>query len=355
MAISARENYLRTVRMQGPAPEWIPASVVISGASYDQLRDDLEDVMAHHPILFPGFQKGQRDYDNWDFGPAHSAGKDFKDAWGCIWRSDMDGIEGVVINAPLAHWNDFDAYTAPDPLVTADRAPANWDAVRRNVVAQRERGQLTSGGVPHGFLFMRMYYLRGFENLMYDIALGEPRLQELIDMLVDHNSKIVQQWLDMDVDIINFGEDLGTQTQSAISPKHFAKYVAPAYERLMKPCHDKGTLVALHSDGYIMEIIDQLIASGCDIINPQDLCNGIDNLASEVKSRVCIRLDIDRQSIVPFGTPQEIHDLIEEEVHKLGSPQGGLELICGIYPPTPTENIDAVCSAIEKFRSYWWE
>ena len=40
---------------------------------------------------------------------------------------------------------------------------------------------------------------------------------------------------------------------------------------------------------------------------------------------------------------------------KLGSPRGGLELIVGIYPPTPAENIDAVCEAFEGLRTYWWD
>jgi hypothetical protein len=104
-----------------------------------------------------------------------------------------------------------------------------------------------------------------------------------------------------------------------------------------------------------MDIMDELLVAGVDIINPQDLCNGIDNLAREVKGRACIRLDIDRQSVVPFGTRSEIRGLIEEEVRKLGSPQGGLEMIAGIYPPTPAENVDALCSAMEEFRTYWWD
>ena len=91
------------------------------------------------------------------------------------------------------------------------------------------------------------------------------------------------------------------------------------------------------------------------IINPQDLCNGIDHLARDVKGRVCITLDVDRQTIVPFGSPKEIRGLIEEEVRKLGSPEGGLAFVCGIYPPTSPENVDAVCSAMEEFRTYWWD
>ncbi|MCK4627011.1 MAG: hypothetical protein KAV00_16985, partial [Phycisphaerae bacterium] len=66
-------------------------------------------------------------------------------------------------------------------------------------------------------------------------------------------------------------------------------------------------------------------------------------------------LDVDRQKIVPFGTRDDIHALIEEEVRKLGDPAGGLQLEAHIYPPTPPENVDALCEAIEKFRTFWWK
>jgi hypothetical protein len=351
--LTDRENYLRNARFQGP--EWMPCAVHISGATWNQLRDDLEDVCARHPTIFPGFEKGKRNFDEMVFGPAHEAGKRFTDAWGCVWESVIDGIEGVVIEHPLEDWSALDSYTPPDPLVQGDRGPVDWpkqlDAVRK----AREAGQLTRGGTPHGYLFMRLYYLRGFENLMHDIATEEPRLQTLIDMLVQHNLVLVTQWLSARVDVMEFAEDLGTQTASCIGPKHFARWITPAYAKLMQPAHESDALVALHSDGYIMDIMDELLVAGVDIINPQDLCNGIDDLAREIKGRACIRLDIDRQKIVPFGTRQDIRGLIEEEVRKLGSPEGGLEMIAGIYPPTPAENVDALCEAMEEFRSYWWD
>ena len=353
MALTYRENYLRNVRMTGP--EWMPCAVSISGASWDQWRGDMEDVCLRHPTMFPGFEKGQRDFDHWDYGPAHRAGEDFTDNWGVTWHSDIDGIEGCFVHSPLADWAALDTYRAPDPLVIGDRGPVDWDATRRGVAAAQAAGGLTQGGLAHGFLLMRMYYLRGFESLMLDFATDEPRLRDLIKLINDHNRVIVDQYRAMSVDVIHFGEDIGTQGASLISPKHFHQWIMPAYQELMQPCRDQGIIIGSHSDGYIMELIDDLLEAGLDMVNPQDLCNGIDNLAREVKGRVCIKLDVDRQTVVPFGTPAEIHDLIEEEVRKLGSPQGGLELICGIYPPTPPANVDAVCSAMEEYRTWWFD
>ncbi len=352
MALSERENYLRNVAMTGP--EWMPCSVDVSDATWDQCRDEIEEVMSCHPIIFPNFKKGRRDYAGYEFAPGHRAGEKFTDSWGCVWLSDIDGIEGQVIEHPLDDWNKLKDYHAPDPLKVADRGPAVWDTDRERAKKDKAEGRLASGYLPHGFLFMRLTYLRGFENMMFDIASGDTHLSKLVKIVHEHNMKMVKEWLSMALDLLIFGEDLGTQTASVISPGDFRKWIAPAYKKLMKPCRDAGIEVYLHSDGYIMELMDDLIDCGITIINPQDLCNGIDNLAQHVKGRVCISLDIDRQKIVPFGTRSDIRNLIEEEVKKLGSPQGGLEMTAGIYPPTPPENVDALCNAMEEFRTYWW-
>ena len=69
MALSERENYLRNATFRGP--EWVPCNVSISAASWLQWREEMEEVVARHPVLFPRFKKGRRDYDRFDPGPAH--------------------------------------------------------------------------------------------------------------------------------------------------------------------------------------------------------------------------------------------------------------------------------------------
>ena len=171
MPLSHRENYIRNARFQGP--EWIPANVSISGASRVQLREDLEDVMARHPWMYPGFEKGKIDYDNFQFGNAYRAGEKFVDNWGCTWESSIDGIEGVVMGHPLSDWSALGTWQPPDPLKVGDRGPVDWDRIRADVAKAKAAGALTAGGVPHGFLFMRLTYLRGFENALLDMATGE--------------------------------------------------------------------------------------------------------------------------------------------------------------------------------------
>ena len=58
--LTPRENALRNIRFQGP--EYIPCGVVISHASFAEHGPELEEVLARHPVLFPGFVPGRRDY-----------------------------------------------------------------------------------------------------------------------------------------------------------------------------------------------------------------------------------------------------------------------------------------------------
>ncbi|OPZ86159.1 MAG: methylcobalamin:coenzyme M methyltransferase [bacterium ADurb.Bin429] len=353
MALTIRENFLRNASMTGP--EWMPVYPAISGASWAQLGVELEEVVARHPVLFPNYQKGGKEYPVTNEYGWVDIDVNATDTWGCRWHHNIQGIIGQVVGHPLLEWDSFAAYAPPDPMTQDAWGNRDWIKEGEQIAATRAHGDWTFGELGHGFLFMRLHDLRGYENLMVDFGTEEPRLQALIDMLVAYHRVVVEQYLRLDVDVISAGDDLGTQTASMVSPATFRKWITPAYQQVFGPARAAGKHVLLHSDGHTIELMDEFIASGVTICNPQDLCNGIDEIKAAVDGRICIRLDIDRQSVVPFGTPREIRDLVEEAVRKLGSPRGGLELIVGIYPPTPPENIDALFSAFEEFHTYWFD
>ncbi|GAI52754.1 unnamed protein product, partial [marine sediment metagenome] len=168
----------------------------------------------------------------------------------------------------------------------------------------------------------------------------------LIDMVETFNMGIVQRYLDLGSEMICYPEDLGMQRGPMLSPEHFRTYIKPIYEHLMAPAHKANCLVHMHSDGNVRDLVDDLIVGGVDALNLQDLVNDIDWIASNLKGRVCIDLDIDRQQITRFGSPQQIDDLIRQEVEKLGSPEGGLMMIYGLYPGVPIENVKALMDAM---------
>ena len=96
---------------------------------------------------------------------------------------------------------------------------------------------------------------------------------------------------------------------------------------MMNMVRQAGKIVHMHSDGDIRQLVDDIIEGGCQVINLQDLVNGIDWIAEHFRGRTCVELDIDRQNITYAGTPKDIDDLIREEVEKIATPQGGLMMI----------------------------
>jgi uroporphyrinogen-III decarboxylase len=163
----------------------------------------------------------------------------------------------------------------------------------------------------------------------------------------------VTRWLALKPDMFSYAEDLGMQVGPMLSPACFRRYIKPVYQRLMQPAREQGCLIHMHSDGDIRTLADDLVDAGVQVINLQDLVNGIDWIAAKYAGKVCIDLDVDRQRITRFGSPAEIDALIREEVEKLGSPRGGLMMIFGLYPGTPLENVAALMDAMEKYATYY--
>lgn len=177
--------------------------------------------------------------------------------------------------------------------------------------------------------------------------------QKRLDALKAFNQGIVDHYLDIGVDQMSYAEDLGMQVGPMISPSLFKTYIKPSYQRIMKKAREKGVLIHMHSDGDIRTLVDDLVDGGVQVINLQDKVNGVDWIASHFANRTCVELDIDRQETTLNGTPEDIDEMIREDVEKLSSPSGGLWMIYGLYPQIPIENAKAVMDAMTKYAYYW--
>ena len=347
------DNYTRAIRFE--KPDYIPMSFHINAACWNYYpKEALWDLMEEHTHLFPGFTRPAADWEPY-FNPDAREGEAYTDVMGCVWETAMSGIRGTVTNHPLADWSAFGTtWHMPDPNTTDGINAVDWKSQEENWARIREQGGHIGGHLRHGHTFMQLCDLRGYENLMFDMADEEPLLDELIEQLTDFNLTLVNRFVGSGCcTFMSYPEDLGMQVGPMLSPEHFRRYIKPAYQKLMKPARDKEIPIHMHSDGDIRNLVDDIIDSGVEVINLQDLVNGIDWIADRFRGRVCVDLDIDRQLITPYGTPAQIHALIREEVEKIGTPQGGLTMIYGMYPGVPLENAKALMDAMEKYAFYY--
>lgn len=351
--MNQRENFIRSARFE--KPEWIPVIVSINSSCWNHYpQEQLKELMASHKLLFPDYEYSPEPYQ-----PEHvlDARKDqpYTDPWGCVWETTDDGIVGAVTKHPLTSWDNFSSFNAPDPEKTDGRFPVDWNQRKQEWKKAKEQNKIAGGGLHHGHTFLRVCDIHGYENVIMDMADDNPNLQKLLDMICQFNMAVMQHAVDGDVDAVNIAEDLGMQVGPMLSPNHFRKFIKPLYQKYIKKARScpSDVVVHMHSDGDIRDLVDDILDAGVEIINLQDFVNGIDWIAENLAGKYCIDLDIDRQNVTRFGTPEEIDNHIRNAVEKLGSKEGGLMMVYGGFPGIPIENLNAVCDAFERYAVYY--
>jgi len=102
-------------------------------------------------------------------------------------------------------------------------------------------------------------------------------------------------------------------------------------------------------------IIPDLCEVGVNVLNPQFSCHRLESLAETAKGRLCVSSDVDRQYILPRGTPAEVDSYVKKVVELFGrGNNGGLIGRGEVSIDTPLENIEAMYQAFRKYGEYQW-
>ncbi|MGB4572801.1 MAG: uroporphyrinogen decarboxylase family protein [Rectinemataceae bacterium] len=276
------------------------------------------------------------------FPPYYRKGRN-RDGFGVVWECSNDGEYGLPVEKPLADWSRFVDYKWPDFEVN----PPVYRLYSGNMVGKDPRWYARGGWIT---FFETMQELRGFEDLLADIALGEDAAIALRDGLLAHNLRLIDKFLKLDYDGIHFADDWGTQTALMINPELWRAFFRPCYKVMFDRVLAAGKDVHFHSDGYITDILPDLIDLGVSVVNCQSNCMGNEELGLRFKGRICFRTDLDRQKVMTYGGPADVRKHIGEVFHALGSEKGGI-IACGeIGRDTPLDNIKAMYETFMEFR-----
>ena len=308
--MDSRERYQRAITFQGP--DRAPVMHHAVAGAFRMHGKALETLYARYPSDVQGlfnFQDCPR--GRW------AGGEVTYDDWGCGWRWNTSDHMGQTVECPLSDWAALADYRPPDPMT-------GEEGVRRMEEAVREDDHRYFVFVDGGELFQRMFFLRGFENLLMDLAEDRPEVYTLRDMVAAFYLKRLERWQETGlVDGVIFRDDWGGQFSLMVSPAIWRKVFKPVYKRLADAIHDGGAYASFHSDGVIRDIIPDLVEIGWDELNPQVSVMDIEELGRSFGGKVCIRADIDRQETLPSGTPEEVRALVERLFNAFGRFNGG--------------------------------
>ena len=258
----------------------------------------------------------------------------FIDEWGCIFENRQNGYIGEVKEPIIADedWEDARKVHVPVELLTIDPDKINrWCNENSNWF-------IFGGCCPRPF--EQIQFMRGSEQLYIDLMEKPAGLMQMLDRMHTFYCDLFERWAKTDVDALNIMDDWGAQKSLLISPESWRSIFKPMYKDYIDIAHRYGKKIFMHSDGFTLSIIPDLIDLGLDALNTQIFCIGVDKLA-EFKGKLTFWGEIDRQHLLPYGTPEDIRKAVES-VHATLWQDGGCIAQCEFGPGGKPDNVRMV-------------
>ena len=254
------------------------------------------------------------------------------DEWGCIFENKQRGYIGEVKKPLLADWNDVDNIIPPVGMLDFNR-----DAV--NSFCRDSNAFVIAGCCPRPF--ERMQFIRTTVNTYIDIMDRPAEFTVLLDRIHAFYLEEFELWAKTDVDGLMFMDDWGAQQSLLISPDMWRELFKPLYRNYISLAHDHGKYCFMHSDGYITDIIPDLIELGLDALNSQIFCMGVETLGRQFRGDITFWGEIDRQHLLPYASVDEIAEAVRSVRDSLYD-NGGVIAQCEFGPGARPENVYAV-------------
>jgi uroporphyrinogen decarboxylase len=310
------------------------------GNPYDLERALDEDMLLTSVGWVNGYyQAGYQDVDS------------YTDEWGVTWKCVEyttrfgKGKYTEPCGPPLADDQAIESYRPPDP----HRRELYTEAAR---VIREFKDEYWIVGVVVTTIFESAWALRGYHQLMMDFLLNPDLAERILDLPYRYHLTAAQKLVEMGVDMIWLGDDVGAQNAMLMSPTLWRKYLKPRLANLIATLKiiNPQLKVTYHSDGYIYPIIPELVEIGLDVLNPiQSTAVDPVKLKKEFGDRLCFWGSVDLQHTLPYGTPSEVEAEVLTRLKTLGK-NGGLIIgpTHNIQLDVPLENFWAMVNTITR-------
>ncbi len=244
-------------------------------------------------------------------------------------------------------------------VVHSHASNLNTSELRERIISLKEstgKAIVMSGGVK---LLELGFFIRRMDNFLMDLMTDEPKLSEMLDLLVDMHmaglEKKCQNLGDI-VDVIRFGDDLGMTSGPFIDLDTFRKHFKPRYKVLCDYVKKNTNMkIFMHSCGSVRQFIPDFIDVGIDILNPvQTNCYDMD--AAELKKEFGKDITfwgggVDTASVLNRATPEEVRKDVLNRC-EIFSKDGGFVFapIHNILSEVTPQNILAAYGAVREFN-----
>lgn len=264
-----------------------------------------------------------------------------------VFRLADDGTRHYV-NGTIKSFADLDNLDSPPPL------DEQLHHLERYLTAAQGTGvgiitNLTS-------FFDSAMLAIGMTDALYMFYDNRPLLDRLMDILVDHQEKVMQAICDEFGDEIAFvmvNDDIGHNSGLMVHPRMFMEMFPERMKRLIAPAKAIDKLVLMHTDGKLDNILPILYDVGITINHPiEPESNDIFEIKQKWQGKMALIGNI-HTPLLAYGTPEEIDKKVQEYCVKM-APGGGYVLgsSTSIMDGIPPENFAAMVEAVHKYGRY---
>ena len=349
-----RENFLSIAKRRGY--ERMPVSFNMCPF----LAEKFNAYCAEHPISIPWDAQnmgglGVTAASPETFLKQYYKNKDFKkgtsiDIWGVAHEPGSPAaFHMTYMHHPMEDFDSVEQIEAyPFPVFRAEDMPI----LRAKADAAHAAGQAAMGFM-QCTVWETAWYMRGMENLMCDMMGDDPIAEALLDRVTDIAVLRARAYAEAGADAIFLGDDIGMQFTIMMSETLYAEWLKPRLKRVIDAIRAVNPDIAVfyHSCGHVTELIPQLIEAGIDVLDPvQPETMDFRDLHERFGDRLSFHGTVGTQSVMPFGTPDDVRRTVFENLDIAGE-HGGL-FVCPTHllePEVPLENVLAYIKACEDY------
>lgn len=290
------------------------------------------------------------DLDNVGSGAAYEQVEQTADGWIDEWGVRyVAGPEAIAhpVQAPIRSIDDLKDYTPPDP-----DSPHRLGLLPEFVRRYKGRRAIF---FHHRAAFMWSAFLTGMEELLMAFAADPEFAEAVMDVVTETDEKVARNAVRAGADIITLGDDYAATHGPMFSREHFQRLVLPRMQRVVDAIHEEGGIVVKHSDGNLWPILDLIVDTGVEAINPIEPVANMD--IGEVKQkygdRVCIVGNIDCGDLLSNGTVEQVDATVYKCIQDAA--EGGGFMLCSsnsIHSSVNPDNYVAMVRAGQKYGKY---
>jgi len=132
------------------------------------------------------------------------------------------------------------------------------------------------------------------------------------------------------------------------SPALFQRYLLPGLKQAVETAHQAGARYAYVMTSGAMANAEQLLASGVDVlyyIDPVQEKTDLSVVKEKYRDRIAIAGGVSSAVTLHGGSPEEIHQAVQDAASKLGPSGFILAPVDALFPDTPWTNIEAMIRA----------